>query len=336
MTADGWAANVAVRVTADPSKPAPFPLVVMALTFSVPGVDVSKEAVRLMESVVSHGHTPGYAAADNEYWANATVENLHRPALKTGFQPLTRYRIDRLGVRGGYAGAQQVEGNHYCTAMPEAMKTASQDVAAGLIDHPTYQARINGRPSFILRNKERPAEDGTVNKMCPAHGPGATVTCPLREVHPTSSKKIKPAISERHLPKKPGRICTQTSVKFTGEEDLRYGQMLPYGTPEHEAMVTTARNSAEGTFGQLKNHGQENLSSSHRRSSRGYAAAQVFVTMLLVAFNMRRIAAFQSQLDRPTKTYTSEPSTFYTPYTDKRKDDSRREGSSRPRVRCRH
>ena len=63
----------------------------------------------------------------------------------------------------------------------------------------------------------------------------------------------------------------------------------------------------------------ENLSSSTRRSSRGYAAAQVFVTMLLVAFNMRRIAAFQSQLDRPEKIYESKPSTFYTPYPGKRK-----------------
>ena len=41
--------------------------------------------------------------------------------------------------------------------------------------------------------------------------------------------------------------------------------------------------------------------------------------MLLVAFNMRRIAALQSQLDRPKKIYESKPSTFYTPYTDKRK-----------------
>ena len=41
--------------------------------------------------------------------------------------------------------------------------------------------------------------------------------------------------------------------------------------------------------------------------------------MLLVAVNMLRIAAFESQLDRPKKIYELKPSTFYTPYTDKRK-----------------
>ena len=37
--------------------------------------------------------------------------------------------------------------------------------------------------------------------------------------------------------------------------------------------------------------------------------------MLLVAVNMLRIAAFESQLDRPKKIYELKPSTFYTPYT---------------------
>ncbi|MCU1585228.1 MAG: hypothetical protein JWM49_1784 [Microbacteriaceae bacterium] len=50
--------------------------------------------------------------------------------------------------------------------------------------------------------------------------------------------------------------------------------MLTFGTQEHEDMITTARNSAEGTFGQLRNTGHENLSSSGRSSSRGYAAAE--------------------------------------------------------------
>jgi hypothetical protein len=50
--------------------------------------------------------------------------------------------------------------------------------------------------------------------------------------------------------------------------------MLTFSTQEHEDMITTARNSAEGTFGQLRNTGHENLSSSGRRSSRGYAAAE--------------------------------------------------------------
>lgn len=203
--------------------------------------------------------------------------------------------------------------------MPDPLKTASKDVSKGLIDNPTYRARIDERTHFVLRNKERPAADGSVPKMCPAHGAGATVTCPLKPIHPNSSKKFKPAILARNLPARPGPICTQTSVKFAGEEGMRYGQIMNYGTQEHEELITTARNSAEGTFGQLRNPGFESLSAANRRSSRGYAAAQVFVTMLLVAYNMRRIAAFQNQLERPGKNYTARPSTFHTPYTDKHK-----------------
>lgn len=315
----GWAANVAVRVTADPSTPAPFPLIVMALTFSIPNREVSEEAVLLMTSVVERGHKPGYAAADNQYFANALTDKLHEPTRALGFTPLTRYKRDRLGVRGGFAGAVQIEGEHYCPAMPSALKTASQDVLIGMIDDETYRRRVDAKTAFALRNKERPASDGSVPKMCPAYGPGATVTCPLRTIHPDSSKKIKPEVFTRDLPEAPDRICTKTSVQFKGSEGLRYAQAIPYGTQEHEDTITTARNSAEGTFGQLKHPGQENISAAARRSSRGYAAAQVFVTMLLVAFNIRRIAAFQYQLEQPKTIYPTASSVFYTPYTDKHK-----------------
>ncbi|MBC7519102.1 MAG: hypothetical protein H7248_09545, partial [Microbacteriaceae bacterium] len=48
-------------------------------------------------------------------------------------------------------------------------------------------------------------------------------------------------------------------------------------------------------------------------------AAQVFVTMLLVIYNLRHIAAFQNELNIPSKTYTPQTSVFYVPYIDKRK-----------------
>ncbi len=65
---------------------------------------------------------------------------------------------------------------------------------------------------------------------CPAYEPGATIECPLRAIHPQSSKKAKPVVLERNLPMKPDRICTNTSVDFGPEDGLRHANAIPYGT----------------------------------------------------------------------------------------------------------
>ena len=41
--------------------------------------------------------------------------------------------------------------------------------------------------------------------------------------------------------------------------------------------------------------------------------------MLLVIYNLGHIAAFQNELDVPSKTYPPKKSVFYVPYIDKRK-----------------
>jgi hypothetical protein len=312
----GWAANVAVRVTDNPKETTPFPLLIMALTFSMPGTDVSKEAVTLMKSIAARGHQPGYAAADNDYWAHADIEKLHTKALETGFKPLTRYRKDTLGKKGGYAGAIQVEGDHYCPGMPTDLVEATIHYEAGVTDLDTYRTNIAGRKQFALRNKERPAPDGSVPKMCPAFGPGATVTCVFRDVHAKSSKKEKTAVKDEYRPDTKLEICTKTSVKFPAH---KFEQLFDFGTVQHEELITSARQSAEGTFGQLKDAGYEALNSTQRRRARGYAAAQVFVTMMLVAFNLRKIAAFARQLAQNAVKKKRKPSEAYRPYVDKRR-----------------
>ncbi|MEC5170370.1 hypothetical protein [Glaciihabitans sp. GrIS 2.15] len=315
----GWAANVAIRVTNNSNEKTPFPLLIMALTFSLPGRDVSAEAVSLMKSIVGRGHEPGYAAADNDYWAHADIEKLHLQSIDTGFRPLTRYRVDTLGHKGGYAGAKQVEGNHYCPGMPTNLINATLDFNAGTETEETYRLRISQRKQYALRNKERPAADNSVKKMCPAFGPGATITCIFRDVHNKSSKKAKVAVQPKYRPSEKLEICSKTSVKFPAHAYIKFEQDKDYGTVEHEELLTSARNSAEGTFGQLKDNGFEGLSSASRRKVRGYAAAQVFVTLLLVAFNIRTISSFMKKLAWGTPKKKRNFSIAYRPYVDKRR-----------------
>jgi hypothetical protein len=316
----GWAANVAIRVTDNSDTKTPFPLLIMALTFSLPGAgDASAEAVKLMQSIVGRGHEPGYAAADNDYWAHADIKKLHLKAVDSGFRPLTRYRVDTLGHNGGYAGAKQVEGNHYCPGMPTNLINATVDFNAGIETEETYRLRIAQRKQYALRNKERPAADNSVKKICPAFGPGATITCIFRDVHNKSSKKAKIAVQPKYRPPEKLEICSKTSVKFPAHAYIKFEQDKDYGTVEHDELLTSARNSAEGTFGQLKDNGYEGLSAASRRRVRGYAAAQVFVTLLLVAFNIRTISSFMKKLAWGTPKRKRLFSTGYRPYVDKRK-----------------
>ena len=53
-----------------------------------------------------------------------------------------------------------------------------------------------------------------------------------------------------------------------------------------------ARNSIESLNAGIKDEGKEHIEGASRRRVRGFAAAQVFVTVLLTNFNLRKIASF--------------------------------------------
>ncbi|SDS98804.1 hypothetical protein [Microterricola viridarii] len=67
-----------------------------------------------------------------------------------------------------------------------------------------------------------------------------------------------------------------------------------YGTREWEEFHTHARNSIESLNSQVKGGGTEDIQYPSRRQVRGFGAAQVVITMRLVNFNLRKIAAFMS------------------------------------------
>jgi hypothetical protein len=288
----GWAANIAVRVDSEHPGESRFPKLAISATLSMPNIGVAEEAVSLMRSALSTGLAPGIVDADNSYFANSPVERLHEPTFDLGFTPSTDYRVERLGVQGGKAGATFIEGKAYCPSMPTTLQNASRDHVNGTIDPETYQRRIQERVHFELRPKGKPDDQGRIRMMCPAVGSNPTVLCPLRTGPAGGISSASPRIAEDDLPEYPDKICIQHSVTFDKHDGLRDRQAFTYGSPEWEEFHTHSRNSAESLNVGVKSPVLESLDDASRRSARGFAAAQVFVTILLTNYNLRTIAAY--------------------------------------------
>ena len=87
-------------------------------------------------------------------------------------------------------------------------------------------------------------------------------------------------------------ICRQHSVSIQKADDLRTSQGFQYKSDEWEDFHWHARNSIEGLNGNAKDDGQESIDSTSRRRVRGFAAAAVFMAILLTTFNLRTITSF--------------------------------------------
>ncbi|QHO70326.1 hypothetical protein BHD05_12390 [Marisediminicola antarctica] len=87
-------------------------------------------------------------------------------------------------------------------------------------------------------------------------------------------------------------ICTQHAVTFTEQDTIRQKQALPYQSKEWDNFHTHARQSIESLHEGFKDPGTEQMELSGRRRVRGFAAAQLFITILLVNYNLRKIASF--------------------------------------------
>jgi hypothetical protein len=276
----GWAANIAVRVDSEHPQQARFPKLAISATLSMPYVGVAEEAVSLMKAATETGLEPGIVDADMPYWANTRVERLHKPALDLGFTPSTDYRRDQLGVRGTKNGALFIEGKLYCPGMPVSLQNASTDLFDGAIDDETYQDRLQMRTQFELRPKGKPDSKGRFRMMRPA----------LAATH--SAGPCCPGITEDDHPDFRDKICTQQSVTFSSEDGLRQRQAFTYGSKQWKEFRDHARDTAATLTSGIKSGSHEDLGNPSRRDVRGFAAAQVFVTILLTNYNLRTIATF--------------------------------------------
>lgn len=290
--------NIMMQAIEDPSRPAEHPQLIIAGGLGRIGGEVSEHTISAIDSVLERGHKITRLTADRGYNGGMKKENFHLPMKERGIPLVVDYKSTQRGIMGQTAGAIQVEGAHYCPAMPKNLIQATVDVeapksAANNIDPETYYKRIDERVHYKLRRKEKPDADGNVPMMCPAVGPNATVECPLKELHNKAPDKPRPVVLKRNLPAVPDKICTQTSVKFAREDGIETEQALHYGSREWHEIYEHDRNSIESINAYLKT-GPERMDESAGRRVRGLAAQSYIFTIMMVTTNLRRIAKFMN------------------------------------------
>lgn len=77
---------------------------------------------------------------------------------------------------------------------------------------------------------------------------------------------------------------------------VRHAQSFAYGSEEWARHYATLRNTIEGWNGFVKDPAHEALAQPARRRVRGIAAQGIFVTLLIVAANLRKIDTHRHQM----------------------------------------
>ncbi len=271
-----------------PGSLATHPNLVLAALLTRPGEDPGASAVRLLRSVRARGYPASFLGADRGY-TQVRPEHFHLPVRALGYRVVMDYKETELGRQANSDGAVMVDGCFYCPAMPEDLVAASADWRHGTIDAATHAARLAARASWRLSRKERANHDGYERFSCPALG--AHLCCALR---PATHDAATGAIPVLHPPSRPDKVCTQSSITIAPDVGARFRQELAFGSSQWARTYATYRNTIEGTNGYLKDPAHESLQSPGRRRVRGIAAQSVFVALLLMAANIRKIVAYRN------------------------------------------
>ena len=267
-----------------------FPNLALGLSLAPPGHNPGRAGTRLLAEVRQRGWPAGYLGADRGY-TQCRPEHFHLPVRALGYSLVMDYKATELGRQANSQGAVMVDGAFYCPAMPEDLITASAGKRAGNIDGATYKARISARAQWRLVHKEGPDQDGYERFACPAQGEHPHLCCPLRPQANALGKV--PVLSP---PSAPPKVCTQSAITVAPDIGARHRQDLAFGGEEWASTYAAYRNTVEGWNGYVKDPAHEALAASGRRRVRGIAAQSIFVALLLMAGNFRKIAAFRQMV----------------------------------------
>jgi hypothetical protein len=289
-----WAQEATMVTMGRPPEGVPaHPNLILGVLLTRPGEDPGGSAVRLLTSVRARGYPAGFLGVDRGY-SQARPERFHLPVRALGYSVVMDYKETEFGRAANSSGAVMVEGTFYCPSMPEDLVSASADLRAGTIDAATGAARIAARKSWRLVRKEGPDHDGYERFACPAQGGHPHLCCPLRPASATNALGKIPVLNP---PTQPPKVCTQTAVTIAPDIGARHRQDLAFGTPEWARTYATYRNTIEGANGYLKDPAHESLASPGRRRVRGIAAQSLFVGLLVMSANFRKIATFRTLLE---------------------------------------
>lgn len=270
----GRTATMAVRVDRKRAGEQRVPELVVSATLRMPMADTAAAAVTLMRGATRTGLRPGILHADFGYFASTQVDKLHRPAYELGFTPLTDYRRERLGINGGGPGARWVEGQAYCSQMPNLLVSATLDFREGTIGKRSYRLRLEAREQYRMRAAGKPTKSGTIRMVCSAD----------RHFDKPATPNGADALS-RPSSDAPREACTRSPVSLSWDDALRNRQAFAYGSAKWMDFYNISNRAGENLNVRLSQY-------AHRAPSGvlGFAAAQVSLTMNLTTYNLHMIA----------------------------------------------
>jgi hypothetical protein len=285
-----WALEATIVTMGRPPGAVPaYPNLALGVVLGRPGQDPGGTGARLLAQVRARGWPAGFLGADRGY-TQALPEQFHLPVRALGYSLVMDYKVTELGRQANSQGAVMVDGVFYCPAMPEALVTASSDKRAGTTDEATYKARVFARQQWRLVRKDGPDADGYERFACPAQGQHPHLACPLR---PEAAARALGKVPVLSPPAEPPKVCTQSAVTIAPDIGARHRQGLAFGSEEWATTYAAYRNTIEGWNGYVKDTAHEALGEPGRRRVRGIAAQSIFVALLLMAANFRKVAAFR-------------------------------------------
>ena len=289
----GYEATFAVSGAATPDEDGLFPNVIVGMTvLDQPGRSVGRHGAQVLASLAARGYLAGFLAADRAF-SSAKAEEFQLPALALGYRPVYDYKIDQLGVQDEADGFLQIEGDWYWPSIPESLREATRDYRNHVIDEDTYRQRLTERWKYAARPKGKPDAEGHVRLQCPAAGSWPMARCPLKPVSMTRDTLGRLDIPVAgDLAAAPPKSCTQQSVTVPPTAGAKFRQQLVFENPEWKFAYNSLRNTNEGMNGYVKDPAQEALDDPGRRRIHGVAAQSLFVALLVVAANVRKIRSF--------------------------------------------
>jgi hypothetical protein len=297
----GWDLTLLLATNHEPDELKRHSGMIVGMSLDVPATGLIPAAADAFERVAEHGHPVGRATGDRGYAAGAKPEHYQLRLKRLGYEIVTDYKNDQLGLDndGGYAGAIQVEGSFFCPVMPEELINATKKVRSGGITNGDWRKLIDRREKYLVRPKEKPDAYGRTPMMCPAKGPGATVSCPVAELHGGKPNDSDTVIYEPPTPDKQDLICTNiSSVSFPERAGAKLAQGPRFGTRDWQTKYTSDRGAIEGGNAYMKDHARENLEAAGRRRIRGVAAQTLLIGFLVVSANLRKLQKMRDDWER--------------------------------------
>ena len=88
------------------------------------------------------------------------------------------------------------------------------------------------------------------------------------------------------------RVFPRQNLRIPPRQKLK----SPFGSPSWAKRYATLRNTIEGLNGYIKDPAHESLGTPARRRVRGIAAQSIFVAILAMAANLRKIRAYRDKV----------------------------------------